>query len=102
MTKNEKDVDGNFISEKFPDIRKTFSDFSKNRQFGLPDLKISKAIPKAKDDDTLFADLKTGEIKKLPNLARVFSTKFPKQVDIETITYELSKDQEVEYAHGPV
>ncbi len=98
----KKDVDGNFISNKFSNIKKTFSDFCKNRQLDLPDLKISKAIANAKDEDTLFIDVKTAEIKKLPNLARVFIIKFPKQVDIETITSELSKQKEVEYAHGPV
>jgi hypothetical protein len=102
IPKDKKDADGNSISNKFSDIRKTFSDFCKNRQFDLPDLKISKAIANAKDEDTLFIDVKTGEIKKLPNLARVFIIKFPKQVDIETITSELSRHKEVEYAHGPV
>lgn len=43
----KKDVDGNFISNKFSNIKKTFSDFCKNRQLDLPDLKISKAIANA-------------------------------------------------------
>jgi len=102
IPKDKKVVNGNFISTKFSNIRKTFYDFSKSREFDLPDLTISKAIPNAKDDDTLFTILKTGETKKLPNLARVFIIKFPKKVDIETITYELIKHKEVEYAHGPV
>ncbi len=38
----------------------------------------------------------------MPNLARVFIIKFPKQVDIETIISELEKRAEVEYVHGPV
>lgn len=97
-----KNVDGYSISNRFSSIRKTISDFGKNRQFDLPDLKISKAIPNAKNEDTLFTDVTTGEIRKLPNLARVFIIKFPKLVDIETIISELSRHKEAEYAHGPV
>ncbi|MDQ7817818.1 MAG: S8/S53 family peptidase [Melioribacteraceae bacterium] len=102
IPKDRKDVDGNSISNKFSNIRKIIFDFCKNWKLDLPDLKISKAIPKAKDDDTLFTDVKTGEIKKLPNLARVFIIEFPKQVDVEAITTELSKHKEIEYAHGPI
>lgn len=98
---NKKIVDGSFISNKFPDVQKTIFEFCKSWQFGFQDLKIRKAIPTAKDEDTLFID-NNGEIKKLPNLARVFIINFPKQVDIETIILELNKHLEVEYAHGPV
>ena len=102
IPEGRENVDGYYISNKFPDIRTTISDFCKSRQLDLPDLKISKAIPDAKEEDTLFTDVKTGEIRKLPNLARVFIIDFPKQVDIETIISELSKYEKVEYAHGPV
>ena len=102
IPEGSKNVDGYSISNKFPDIRTTISDFCKSWQLDLPDLKISKAIPDAKEEDTLFTDVKTGEIRKLQNLARVFIINFPKQVDIETIISELSKHEEVEYAHGPV
>ncbi|MFA4907621.1 MAG: hypothetical protein WC602_05110 [archaeon] len=102
IPEGSKNVDGYSISNKFPDIRITISDFCKSWQLDLPDLKISKAIPDAKEEDTLFTDVKTGEIRKLPNLARVFIINFPKQVDIETIISELSRHEEIEYAHGPV
>ena len=58
----EKNVDGNSITSKFSGIRKTISDFCKSWQLDLSDLRISKAIPNAKDEDTLFADIKTGEV----------------------------------------
>lgn len=93
MPEGTKNVDGYSISNKFSNIRKTISNFCKNRQLDLPDLRISKAIPNAKDEDTLFTDITTGEVRKLPNLSRVFIIKFPKQVDIETIIYELSKHE---------
>lgn len=67
-----KEVNGNFVSTKFPDIRKSISDFCERWQLDLSDLRISKAIPDAKDADTLFTDVRTGEVRKLPNLARVY------------------------------
>ncbi|MEW6195693.1 MAG: S8 family serine peptidase [Bacteroidota bacterium] len=97
-----KYVDANSISNKFSNIRTILHDFCKSLQITLSELRISKAIPNAKEEDTLFIDNKTGEIKKLPNLARVFIIKFPQQVNIETIISELEKSEEVEYAHGPV
>jgi len=99
---DRKDVDGNSISNEFPDIRRAITDFCKNWQLDLSDLRISKAIQNAGDEDTLFTDVTTGEIRTLPNLAKVFIIKFPKQVSIETIISALSGFTEVEYAHGPV
>ncbi|OGU37510.1 MAG: hypothetical protein A2058_11095 [Ignavibacteria bacterium GWA2_36_19] len=98
----ENYVDGNSISIKYPNIRKIIQDFCTNKQLGLTDLRISKAIQAAKEEDTLFTDVYTGEIRKLPNLARVYIIKFPKQVEIETIASELDNYEEVEYSHGPV
>lgn len=99
---DKKEVDGDALSNEFSDVRKVIFNFCKDWQIDLPKLKITKAIPNAGEDDTLFTDTKTGEIKKLPNFARVFIIKFPKQVDIETIISELEKNAKVEYAHGPV
>jgi subtilisin family serine protease len=99
---NRRDVDGNSISNEFPDIRRAIADFCRNWQLDLTDLRISKAIQNAREEDTLFTDVRTGKMKKLPNLARVFIIEFPKQVGIETIVSALSRFAEVEYAHGPV
>lgn len=101
QTDNGK-VDGRYISNKFLSIRKSIAEFCEKRQIDLRDLEISKAIPSAKDEDTLFVNATTGEIRKLPNLARVFIIHFPKAVDIEPIIYDLEKDKEIEFSHGPV
>jgi len=102
IPEGSKSVNGNSITNKFSRIRNVIFDFCKNRQLELPELCISKAIPNAKDEDTLFTDITIGEIRKLPNLARVYVIEFPTQIDIETIIDELCKHEEVEYAHGPV
>ena len=97
-----KNVNGFSISNKFSKIQKSITDFCKNYQIDLLNIKICKAIPSAKDEDTLFADISTSVIKKLPNLSRVYIIKFPKQVDIEKIASELMKNDEVEFSHGPI
>ena len=102
IPEGRENVDGYSISSKFSAIRKTIADFCTNQQMDLSNLTVSKAITDAKEEDTLFIDVKTGEIRKLPNLARVFIIDFTKQVDIETIISALSKYEKVEYAHGPV
>ncbi len=95
-------TDGNSISIKYPDIRKTFIDYCTKWNLSLSELKFSKAIPQAKEDDTIYVDNITGETKKLPNLAKVFIVRFPKPVEVESIMSSLRILPEVEYTHGPV
>jgi hypothetical protein len=102
INEKSKIITGQSISNKFSNIRKTISDFCRNNQLELLNIRISKAIPGAKDEDTLFTVVRTGELRILPNLSRVYIIKFPKQVDIERLSSELMKNDEVEFSHGPI
>lgn len=99
----EKDkVGGDEISNKYQGIKNSLTDFCKTQELELSEIVIGKAIHNARDEDTLFTDLITKEVKKLPNLARIYTIRFPKQVNIDLILSTIKELPEVEYAHLPV
>ncbi len=95
-------ADGNSISNDYSEIKNTFVDYCTEWDLSLGDLRFSKAISQAKEEDTLYVDKITGEIKILPNLANVFIVRYPIPVDVENIMARLRALSEVEYTHGPV
>jgi hypothetical protein len=95
-------TDGNSISNNYPEIKNVFVDYSTEWNLKLSDLKFSKAIPQAKEEDTLYVDENTSEVKILPNLANVFIVRFPEPVDVENIMARLRVVSKVEYTHRPV
>ncbi|MDO8549098.1 MAG: S8 family serine peptidase [Ignavibacteria bacterium] len=97
----EIETDGNSISENYPVVKRIFVDYCEEWDLSLNELKLIKAIPQAKEDDTLYVD-NTGNIRTLPNLAKVYIIRFPKPVNIEAIMSGLKTFTEVEYTHGPV
>jgi hypothetical protein len=98
----EDKTDGNSISDNYPGIKQLFTDYCNEWNVSLSGLELCKAIPQAREEDTLYIDSITGEIKILPNLAKVYIIKFPKPIDVEKMISELRIFPEVEYTHGPV
>lgn len=95
-------IKGNEISGKYSKIKELFWRYCNSWNLSPNDMQFSKAIPQAREDDTLYFDATTCEIKKLPILSHVYVVEFTKPVEIEKIISQLKVFPEVEYAHGPV
>jgi hypothetical protein len=98
----ESKADGESISDEYTGIKKLFRDYCREKNIELIELQLIKAIPEAREKDTLCVDKFSGEIKILPNLARIFIVEFPKPVDVENFMARLRTFSEIEYVHGPV
>lgn len=95
-------IDGSSISDNYSEIKKLFTDHCKEWGLRLNEIRFSKAIPQASEEDTLYVDEITGDIKTLPNFANLYILRFPKPVEVEKIMARLRTFTEVDYTHGPV
>ena len=62
---------------------------------------LDKTFPNTSPSDTLKRNFRTGEIVKVPNLARHFSINFNSQVPIQEVIGILSSNEDIETAYGP-